>query len=41
MMEMVANNWLRTDRTAAEAWIAQASFSEEQKKRLLVKPPGR
>jgi hypothetical protein len=37
-MEMIAQNWLRNYRPAAEAWIARASFSDEDRKRLLQPP---
>lgn len=37
-MQTLAQNWLRNDRQAAEAWIAKASFTEDQKKRLLKIP---
>jgi hypothetical protein len=35
VIESVAENWLRSDRGAATAWINNSSLTSETKKRLL------
>ena len=35
-LENIAQNWLRTDRTAAESWIARSSLPQERKTQLLA-----
>jgi hypothetical protein len=38
-IETVAQQWLQTDRKAAEAWLAQTALPDDRKAELLKESP--
>jgi hypothetical protein len=37
-MENIARQWLNTDRSAAEVWLAKVNLPDDRKQRLLKRP---